>query len=183
MGGSSTNTYDSAYNNRIATLMEGADKRTKTLFNNYVSGGAMEYDNALAQSGLSLIGSQTELAQAQLDSSLSLLPAQTAVAQAQLGLDLQSATAKTGIMDKFYTALGQNNPELQAAQAGSTMAEAYQGARAGDAMTQKRRGLYRPGQSAGLSYSQARDTAGAMTSARETARKANIQEYATGLSL
>lgn len=175
--------YDSAYNERIATLMEGADERTQALFNDYYNGAGRQYDRAVTSAGLELLPKQTELAGLQLDSAVELTPMQADLSRAQLGLDLQAAERKSGILGEFYDSLGKNNPDTMAAQAGADMAEAYKNVRANDEMSQKRRGLYRPGTSAGLSYSEARDTAGAMSSARRAARDQNIEQYAMGLQI
>lgn len=183
MGGSSTDAYDSKYNARLATLMEGADERTELLFNDYYYKGGRDYNQEQIAAGRELLPQQTELAGLQLGSAIELNPLQTELSKATLGLDLQAAGQKSGIMSKFYESLGKNNPELQASQAGTNMAEAYKNVRANDMMAQKRQGLYRPGVSTGLGYSEARDTAGAMTSARTSARKDNLNEYAMGLSL
>lgn len=183
MGGSSGSSYDASYNSRIAALMESADERTQALYENYMTGGGLDYENAQYAAGLELLPAQTELAGLQLSSATELLPYQTELSKAQLGLDLQSTGYKSDIMSKFYEALGQNNPELEASQAGTDVAESYKNVRASDELAQKRRGLYRPTTNTGLSYSEARDTAGAMSEARAAAKKANLEEYATGLSL
>jgi hypothetical protein len=183
MGGSSSDSYDAAYNARMATLAEQYGGMAETAFNSWDTGGARLLEEKTAQAGLGLLPAQTELAQGQIDSALSLLPASTELSLANIGLDLEKTRNKSGILGKFYESLGKNNEVSAMNEAGSNMASQFATQEKASTMGLQRRGVTPTANNIGLTADKAKAIGLAQQTALENARATNKQELLTGLTI
>ena len=183
MSGDGGDSYDKEYNERMAAIAEQYAGYAGDAFNSWYSGGARELEEATANAGLGLLPVQTQLASGQIDSMLSLLPSQTALQQSQLNLGIQKTGNQSAIMDKFYSAIGNTDPALEASRAAADMSTAFRDSKTADTMNQKRMGLYGPTTNKGLSLDEAKAIAGAKYTARTNANNQNISQLYQGLTL
>lgn len=156
-------TYDRAYNQKLAELAEKEFGLSSQAFDSWNTGGGRALEEGTAKAGLSL------------------LPEQTRLASAQTALGLKRVENQSGIMDDFYDQLGKHDPLTEMNAAGATMAGSFVNQTKADEMSLQRRGVgYKP--SVGLSLEKAKAVGGAMTLGLDTAKTKNLQELAMGLS-
>jgi len=142
-GGSSGDTYDAAYNARMATIAESQEGMAEDYFNFWettfkpmeteqvqANRDLIPYEKALSkeqiQSQRELIPGQTSLTQAQIDAQSQLLPGQTQALEGEMQSRLEGLEARGGIRDAYYNeALNGLNPEAEADRAGTDAAHAF----------------------------------------------------------
>ena len=183
MGGGGGDSYDKAYNGRMAAIAEQYAGYAGDAFNSWYEGGGRQLEERTAQAGLTLLPDQTRLASGQIQSMIDLLPTQTELQKSQLNLGIQKTGNQSAIMDKYYAAIGNTDPALEASRAAADMSTAFRDAKTADAMSQKRMGLYRPTENKGLSLDEAQAVAGAKYTARTNANNQNISQLYQGLTI
>ncbi|WP_022667924.1 hypothetical protein [Desulfospira joergensenii] len=188
-GGGGGDSFDAAYNARMATIAEdyadlyGEDhdfyKQYYQPMEKAQIAANMELipsETALAKAGnesaLSLLPTQTELTQAQNESALSLIPGQTELAQKELEYGSAAIDAKTPVMNAFYKeSLEGVDVEDRANKAAAYVSQAFDTSNAILGRSTARMGVNpNSGRYASLTTSNALDRAKAVASAKTTAR-------------
>ncbi len=203
-GGGGGDSYDAAYNARMATIAEAQQGMAETYFNFWESDYKpmeqaqiqanqklipSETNLALAQNkaAASLIPGQTSYAQAGIDSAMKLLPHQTDTAISQMGAQramaddqITNIEGRAPVRDAFYqSALTGMDPDMMANRAAADATQSFMGANSTMRRNAARMGV-NPASGAfqGMAnqnaLNQAKTVAGASTQARTQAENDNF---------
>ena len=142
-GGSSGDTYDEAYNKRMATIAESQQGMAEDYFNFWettfkpmeqeqvqANRDLIPYEKALAKEKAdaerNLIPGQTGLSQEQTEAQRQLLPGQTQVLETAGESTLQGLESMGGLREKYYDEVYNGlDPEAEATKAGTDASQAF----------------------------------------------------------
>jgi len=173
MGGSGGgDSYDAAYNARMAEIAERTAEMSESAFDVWETGGTGTPGGS--GSGMGLEIAQNVAAQ-------ELLPFQTDYERAGMQFGAEQMGYKSDLMNKFYSSLGKNTEESAVGKARADVAGSISGAKSTAARDAQRRGV--APQAGGYGLAGAKLNVGAISRAREDTRKQNLAEYTQGLTI
>ncbi|MBC8318237.1 MAG: hypothetical protein H8E41_10055 [Desulfobulbaceae bacterium] len=178
--------YDAAYNARMATIAESQELMAEEYFDFWES-DYKPMEQAEIAANMELIPSETELSLAQNEAELSLLPGQTALTAAQTEAAMAETKAWTPVMSSFYSeSLNGVDVESEANKAAADAAQSFAGSESSLSRSLAKMGVDpSSGAYAGLSNAnsleQAKTIAGAKTQARSDAEDTNYQRLTTAM--
>jgi len=204
-GGGGGDSYDAAYNARMATIAEKtqgmADEYFKFWQTDYqpfekaqiaanmeMLPGETALSKAQTESAMSLLPGQTKLTQAQMDSAMTLLPGQTQLAQEQITDTLTGIKEKAPVRTAFYNeALKGIDVDSAVSRAAADASQAFMNSNSALRRNAARMGI-NPTSGAFLSsqnsnaLTEAKTVAAAKTNARVGAEEQNFQRLQSAMS-
>ncbi|WP_300456616.1 hypothetical protein [Desulfobacula sp.] len=176
-GGSSGDTFDAAYNARMATIAEAQQGMAEDYFK-FWEESYKPMEQAQIDANMELIPSETGLNLAQNEAALSLLPQQTAFASATMADQTAAMKEKAPVRSAFYQeALNGVDVEGRANKAAADAAQAFMGSQATLGRDSSRMGINpNSGRFAAMSNANALNRAKAISGARTAARTNAEQE-------
>lgn len=168
-GGSTTNTVDYAYNDRMATLSEEQQAWARDYYNMW-STHFKPYEIAQAQANMEMLPLETNLYKQQLQAATSLLPQQTQAAQKFLS----AATSGVDINERMALATADAANAWKDVQGQTARANARMGVNPNSGRFQ--------GVAAALDTQKAAQLAGARTQARVGAEQENFERLKSAAS-